>query len=106
MIKKNFQLYFDFSLVIIVFSFGNVFYHQTEEQYIFIHDALLEAIQSGDTNIPRAGLSRYIRMLQAPGGSQEKPQPWYLLSHQFKVWQRTSLTHWSVEVAVDGGWND
>ncbi|XP_063603042.1 tyrosine-protein phosphatase 99A-like isoform X3 [Penaeus indicus] len=58
---------------------------QTEEQYIFIHDALLEAIQSGDTNIPRAGLSRYIRMLQAPGGSQEKPQPWYLLSHQFKL---------------------
>ncbi|XP_064093654.1 tyrosine-protein phosphatase 99A-like isoform X2 [Macrobrachium nipponense] len=58
---------------------------QTEEQYIFIHDALLEAIQSGDTNIPRAGLSRYIRMLQAPGGSQEKPQPWYLLNHQFKL---------------------
>ncbi|CAL4083881.1 unnamed protein product [Meganyctiphanes norvegica] len=58
---------------------------QTEEQYIFIHDALLEAIQSGDTNIPRAGLGRYIRMLQAPGGSQEKPVPWYLLSHQYKM---------------------
>lgn len=58
---------------------------QTEEQYIFIHDALLEAIQSGDTNIPSAGTSRYIRMLQAPDNSQEKPQPWYLLNHQYKV---------------------
>nr|XP_053639721.1 tyrosine-protein phosphatase 99A-like [Cherax quadricarinatus] len=58
---------------------------QTEEQYIFIHDALLEAIQSGDTNIPRSGLGRYIRMLQASGGSQEKPQPWYLLTHQYKL---------------------
>lgn len=60
-------------------------FFQTEEQYIFIHDALLEAIQSGDTNIPSAGVSRYIRMLQAPDNSQEKPQPWYLLSHQYKV---------------------
>ncbi|CAL4125434.1 unnamed protein product, partial [Meganyctiphanes norvegica] len=58
---------------------------QTEEQYIFIHDALLEAIQSGDTNIPKAGLGRYIRMLQAPGGSQDNPLPWYLLSHQYKL---------------------
>lgn len=58
---------------------------QTEEQYIFIHDALLEAIQSGDTNIPGAGTSRYIRMLQASDNSQEKPQPWYLLNHQYKV---------------------
>ncbi|KAK8381218.1 hypothetical protein O3P69_008230 [Scylla paramamosain] len=58
---------------------------QTEEQYIFIHDALLEAIQSGDTNIPSGGVSRYIRMLQAPDNSQEKPQSWYLLSHQYKL---------------------
>lgn len=61
------------------------FFSQTEEQYIFIHDALLEAIQSGDTNIPRASLGSYIRLLLKAGGSQEKPQPAFLLTHQYKV---------------------
>ncbi|CAL4156072.1 unnamed protein product, partial [Meganyctiphanes norvegica] len=73
---------------------------QTEEQYIFIHDALLEAIQSGDTNIPAAGLGRYIRMLQAPGGSPDKPQPWYLLSHQFKLVSHITPRDFNVVSAV------
>lgn len=59
---------------------------QTEEQYIFIHDALLEAIQSGDTCIPTAGLTRYIKMLQATNGPTDKQkQPWFYLQHQHKV---------------------
>ncbi|KAK4304169.1 hypothetical protein Pmani_023889 [Petrolisthes manimaculis] len=58
---------------------------QTEEQYIFIHDALLEAIQSGDTNIPRGSLGNYIRLLLKAGGNQEKPQPAFLLTHQYKL---------------------
>ena len=37
---------------------------QTEEQYIFIHDALLEAIQAGNTNIHTCQLTRYLHLLQ------------------------------------------
>jgi|ERR1711911_14188 len=37
---------------------------QTEEQYIFIHDALLEAIQAGNTNIHSCQLTRYLHLLQ------------------------------------------
>ncbi|KAK2726948.1 hypothetical protein QYM36_007700, partial [Artemia franciscana] len=38
---------------------------QTEEQYIFLHDALLEAIEAGDTCISRAQLTRYLTALQS-----------------------------------------
>lgn len=37
---------------------------QTEEQYIFIHDALLEAIQAGNTNVHCSQLTRYLQLLQ------------------------------------------
>jgi hypothetical protein len=37
---------------------------QTEEQYIFIHDALLEAIQAGNTNVHSSQLTRYLQLLQ------------------------------------------
>ncbi len=38
---------------------------QTEEQYIFIHDALLEATLSGNTEISRENLAEYIEKLLA-----------------------------------------
>lgn len=58
---------------------------QTEEQYIFIHDALLEAIESGETNINQAYLSRYIHSLQTNDALEGKTEPWKMLETQFKV---------------------
>lgn len=36
---------------------------QTEDQYIFIHDAILEAIQSGNTEVPARNLYAHIQRL-------------------------------------------
>ena len=56
---------------------------QTEEQYIFIHDALLEAIESGETNIKREDFPKYVKMLQS--GLEDKNQLWKSLESQYKV---------------------
>nr|CAD7258724.1 unnamed protein product [Timema shepardi] len=61
---------------------------QTEEQYIFIHDALLEAIESGETNISQTYLSRYIQTLQSSATVEEKDEkmePWKMLESQCKL---------------------
>lgn len=57
---------------------------QTEEQYIFIHDALLEAIESGETNISREQFPKYVQMLQ-DANVEEKSVLWKPLETQFKV---------------------
>ena len=36
---------------------------QSEDQYIFIHDALLEAITNGNTEIPARDLYQHLKLL-------------------------------------------
>jgi len=44
---------------------------QTEDQYVFIHDSLVEAIQSGNTEVPARNLFSHIQRLTRvePGDS-------------------------------------
>ena len=54
---------------------------QTEDQYIFIHDCLAEAVDSGETNIRSSYLARYINSLQCNFTTEEST--WQLLQRQF-----------------------
>lgn len=56
---------------------------QTEEQYIFIHDALLETIESGETNISRDQFPKYLQTIQE--GADDKLSQWKNIETQFKV---------------------
>lgn len=58
---------------------------QTEEQYIFIHDAILEVIESGETNINKEELSKYICALQANLHDAKVNEQWKTLERQFQV---------------------
>lgn len=68
---------------------------QTEEQYIFIHDALVELIASGETNVRKEGLTR-MRDNAA------------LLEHQFRLateWQARDVHRASAMKAVNAAKN-
>ncbi len=58
---------------------------QTEEQYVFVHDTLAEAVAAGETNIHRSYLTRYINSLQSSFTTDENSIPWQLLDRQFKL---------------------
>ena len=55
---------------------------QTEDQYVFLHDALLEVVESGETDIHSSFLRRYLHNLQT---TEQDIYPWYNLDRQFKV---------------------
>ncbi|KFM66861.1 Receptor-type tyrosine-protein phosphatase gamma, partial [Stegodyphus mimosarum] len=57
---------------------------QTEEQYIFIHDTLLEAIESGETETPVSEFSQYVQNLQVIDQENQKVVL-SLLEKQFKL---------------------
>lgn len=56
---------------------------QTEEQYIFIHDALQEAIESGETNISDDNLLKYIQDMLSP--TNNNTNPWNNIELQYKL---------------------
>ena len=58
---------------------------QTEEQYIFIHDALAEAVEGGETHIGKGCLPRYIHSLQCVDVTDEKSHSNKLLERQYRV---------------------
>ena len=52
---------------------------------MFIHDALAEAIESGETLISKGCLPRYIHSLQCIDVTDEKNHPPKVLEKQYKV---------------------
>ena len=55
---------------------------QTEDQYVFIHDALLEAVCSGNTEIPARNLYNHIQKISQP---QPPPDTLTRMENEFKV---------------------
>ena len=58
---------------------------QTEDQYVFIHDALLEALDSGDTNVRAGWLAEYLHQLRS---ADVGVYPCHTLDRQYQVSHR------------------
>ena len=43
----------------------------SQDQYVFIHDAVLESLTCGDTQIPASGLSSAIKKLKLAGKTED-----------------------------------
>ncbi len=68
---------------------------QTEEQYVFIHDTLVEVIEAGETYMNKGALPRYIHGLQCIDVTDDKNHPSKLLEKQYQVseFMKSRLLH-------------
>ena len=64
---------------------------QTEDQYVFIHDALVEAIEAGETHITKSCLPKYIHGLQCIDVTDDQTHPHKVLEKQYKVCSCTTI---------------